>query len=450
MKRVRIIIVATLLLFSGLSLYAQEGENIIDQVIAVVGGEKILLSDIEQEIMRMKMQGIIPDKQERCRILEQMLTQKLLLTQAKIDSIEVKESSVESEMKRRLDYFSRQLGSEEALENYFNKTIYEIKDDLRELIREQLLTQQMRQKIISKVTITPSEVKRFYRTTPKDSIPTIPEQYELQQIMIYPPASDKAKLEVKERLLELRNRVLNGERFSTLAVAYSEDRSSAIRGGELGFRSREELVKPFADAAFNLKEGQVSQIVESEYGFHIIQLIAKKGKQVNVRHILLKPRYSSDMLAQAMTKLDSIATLIKTDSLTFEKAAARFSQDKKSNINGGLMINPYTNTSRFEKEQLLPADFYVIKKLKEGEVSKPFESRDEHANIVFKIVRIKRIIPSHRASIDEDYDIIQTLAKKEKETEIMTDWTTKKIKSTFIRIDKQFRNCPFTIKGWVK
>lgn len=448
MKFFRILMVLAISLF-GTAGYVKS-QDVIDQVVAVVGGERILLSDIEQEIMRMKMQGGITDENDKCKILEQILVQKLLLTQAKIDSLVVNDASVDMEMDRRLKYFVNQIGSEKALENYFNKPIYEIRDDLREMIGEQQLTQQMRQKIVDKVHITPSEVKSFYKTIPEDSLPQVPEMYELQQIMIFPPSTAEAKFQVKEKLLEIRERVLKGERFSTLAVAYSEDRASAVRGGELGSRSREELVKAFADAAFNLKEGQVSQIVETEYGFHLIQMIENKGEKVNVRHILMKPQYSSDMMSKAIAKLDSVSNLIKTDTLKFEHAAFRFSEDKKSNLNGGLVINPYTNTALFEKDQLQPSDYYIVKELKEGEMSAPFESRDDHANVVFKIIKVKRIVKAHKANLKDDYDLIQSFAKQGMENDILKEWMEKKQKTTFIRIDPSFKGCSFESKGWIK
>jgi len=444
--RFTVVLIASLI---GVSV-SLKSQNTIDQVVAVVGGERVLLSDIEQEIMQMKMQGDVTGEKDKCFVLEQLLIQKLLLAQSKIDSLTSNEESVESEMNRRLKYFINQIGSEKALENYFRKPMYEIKDDLRDLIREQLLTQQMRQKIVEKVTVTPSEVKDFFKQIPTDSLPQIPDRYVLQQIMIFPPSTAEAKFRVKEKLLEIRDRVLKGERFSTLAVAYSEDRASAIRGGELGFRSRDELVKEFADVAFNLKEGQVSNIVETEYGFHLIQMIENKGDRVNVRHILMKPQYSSDMLTKAVVKLDSILNLVKTDSLTFENAAMRFSEDKKSSLNGGLVINQYTNTAMFEKDQLQPSDYYIIKELKEGEMSAPFESRDDHANVVFKVVKVKKIIKSHKANINDDYDVIQTLAKQSVENDILKSWVDKKQKTTFIRIDSSFKNCNFESKGWIK
>ena len=267
---------------------------------------------------------------------------------------------------------------------------------------------------------------------------------------MYPSSSGDAKFEVRERLLEIRERILKGERFAPLAVAYSEDRASATKGGELGFRSREELVKSFADVAFSLKEGQVSQIVESEYGFHIIQMIEKRGDQVNVRHILMKPSFSSDVLMKTSQRLDSIAYNIRSDSITFVKAARMFSEDTKTRVGGGIMINPQTGTSLFEKEHLPPADFFVIKNLNVGEVSEPFESRDEHANIIYKIITVTKIIPTHRANLKDDYATIQAIAKSQKEQEVFMEWVDKTKKTTYIRIDPSLVNCEFKLDGWVK
>ncbi|MBR7068072.1 MAG: peptidylprolyl isomerase [Bacteroidales bacterium] len=422
--------------------------QVIDKVVAVVGGEKILLSDIEEEYMRSKMQGGQSDL-SKCQLLENMLTHKLLLNQAKIDSLESNAMNVENELERRLRYFVAQIGSEQALERYFNRSMYQIKDDLRESIAEQMLAQQMQQKIVEKVNLTPEEIKHFYNEIPQDSIPEVPLQYELQQIMIYPPASNEAKYAVRQKLLDIRERVLNGERFTTLATLYSEDRASAVHGGELGMRSRDEYVKEFANAAFNLKEGQVSSVVESEYGFHLIQMIENKGNTANVRHILMKPQYSSDMMSAAVARLDSISTAIASDSITFEKAAARFSADKKSAMNHGVVINPYTGTTLFQKEQLETADYYIIRDLREGEYSKPFESRDEHTNVALKVIKVKRIIPAHRANLTDDYDAIQRIAKTQAEHSILKNWVRKTVRNTFIKIDPEFHSCKFEMP-WVK
>lgn len=425
-------------------------QEVIDQVVAVVGNDKILLSDIEQEVLRMQMYGQTSDGDAKCEVFEDMLVHKLMLYQAQLDSLVTSDIAVETEMDRRLNYFIGQIGSEAALEKYFNKPMFRIRDDIRTVVRETQLTQQMRDKVVENVRITPNEVKRFFRNLHPDSIPIIPEQLEYRQIVLYPPASDEAKFLVREFLLELRERILKGERFSTLAVAYSEDRTSATRGGELGFRFREELVKSFADVAFNLKEGQVSQIVETEYGFHIIQLIERRGDQVNVRHILMRPTYTSDMVAKAYSKLDSISGLIRSDSITFQLAAMRFSEDQKTRLSGGMVINPRTGMTLFEREHVLPADHFIIRNLKVGEMSAPFESRDQHANVVYKIVMLTQVIPTHRANLKDDYAIIQRMAHAMKEEEVLMNWIEEKQKTTYVKIDPSFSNCQFEMKGWVK
>lgn len=432
------------------SPYNTYSQHVVDQVLAVIGSEKILLSDLEQEQLRLTMQGTTFEGDIKCNVLEDLLIHKLLLHHAAIDSIEVSTGMVENEMERRLRFFINQVGSEAALEKYFNKTIFQIRNDLRKSIREGLLAQQMQETIVKNVMVTPSEVRRFFKEIPNDSLPLIPEQYEFRQIVLYPPASADAKFAVREQLLELRDRVLKGERFSTLAVAYSEDRASATRGGELGFRSRDELVKTFADVAFNLREGQVSQIVETEYGFHIIQMIERRDDQVNVRHILMKPSFSSEQLLRSQTKLDSLVNQIKSDSITFQRAAQFFSEDQKTRLSGGLVINPRTNTSLFEREHLPPADFYVIRNMKVGEVSTPFESRDEHANVVYKVIMITRIVPQHKANLTDDYAIIQNMAKMKNQQDMFMQWVNSKLKTTYIRIDPSYRNCQFELEGWVK
>lgn len=449
-KRIGFLSGIALIILLVFSQHMVRAQQVIDQVLAVVGSEKVLLSDIEQEFLRMKMQGMDAEEDAKCRIFEELLVHKLLVHQAAIDSVEVGPSMIETEMERRLRYFIGQIGSEAELERYFNKPMFRIRNDLRKSIKESLISQQMQENIVKDISVTPSEIKSFFRDIPKDSLPVIPDRYEIRQIVLYPPASSEAKLAIKEQLLELRDRILKGERFATLAVAYSQDRATASRGGELGFQSREDYVKSFSDVAFNLKDGQVSQIVETEYGFHLIQMIERRGDQANVRHILMKPTYSYSQLSESVNKLDSIVMLINADSLTFKQAARQFSEDVSTKVSGGLMINPRTNNSLFEKEHLAPADYYVIKDLKEGEISAPFESRDAHANVVNKVVVITRIIPQHEANMEQDYDIIQQMAVMFKKQQAFQAWSQKMINTTFIRIDPSYQNCQFEYKGWVK
>ncbi|SDC50534.1 peptidylprolyl isomerase [Williamwhitmania taraxaci] len=422
----------------------------VDQVVAVVGSDAILLSEIEQEVMQMRAEGLPVNETSRCTILENMMIQKILLNQARIDSIIPNMAQVESQLEQRLAFFSNQLGSQKAVEEYFKKSIYDIKADLKESLRDQIQTQQMQSKVSEKVTITPSEVKAFYKQMPSDSLPMINQQYEILQIVKTPSAASQAKFNVKEKLLELRQRIVDGEKFSSLAILYSEDPGSARRGGELGFRSRGELVKPFADAGFNLKPGQVSQIVESEYGYHIIQLIEKKDDKVNVRHILMKVKFAPGEEMEAIRSLDSIATAIRHDSITFARAAMKYSDDKNTKVNGGLLVNSQAGSSKFEKDQLMPADYFALKELKEGEISSAFESRDETANVVYKIVSVKRILPAHKANIKDDYDVIQGIALRKLQQEFFLKWLDQKKKGMFIRIDPQFAKCDFKGEGWVK
>jgi len=297
-------------------------DEVIDRIAGVVGDQIILQSDIENQYLQLKAQGYRGNEEKiKCSILEDQLAQKLLLNQAKVDSIEITEGQVEMELNRRLQAFINQIGSEKQLEDYYQKSILEIKEDFRELIRNQLLTEEMQRNIAGEITVTPSEVKKFYKRTPKDSLPLVNSQIEIRQIVKIPPFSEEAKLEVREKLLNLRKRIINGESFSTLAVLYSEDKGTAIKGGELGFTNKADLVTEFASSAFSLKKGIVSTIVETEFGYHIILLIDRRDDQVNVRHILMKPKTSLKAKLQAKSFLDSLSQVIRTDSITFKNSA---------------------------------------------------------------------------------------------------------------------------------
>ena len=440
---------AGLLIIFGSTLPAAGQVKIIDQIVAIVGESTILESDLESQYLQMKAEGrAIPGKNMKCNILEDIMVQKLLLHQARLDSLKIDEGQVERQLDARLQYFIQQIGSKEKLEAYFHKSYLEIKEDFREPMREQMLTQQMQQKIIEDVKMTPREVRAYYRSLPKDSIPEIPEQYEIQQILINPPYSEEAKVAARQKLLELRKRILEGESFKTLAILYSEDPGSARNGGELGYQGKAQLVKNFARVAFSLKKGQVSQIVETPFGYHIIQLIDRKGDQVNVRHILIKPKLSADAIKRANELLDSLAFQIRMDSLSFERAAFLFSEDKNTRTLGGLMINPSTGDTRFTISQMDRKMADVVSRLKPGEISDPFQYVDQTGNVVFKIIKLKSVIPAHKANLSLDYSLLQNMAKSGKQKEVFHEWIRNNLKTTYVRVDGSYRQCHFKF-DWV-
>jgi len=346
--------------------------------------------------------------------------------------------------------FISQIGSEERLEAYYNKSMYEIKTDFRDIIREQLLTQKMQRQLVDEISITPSEVRAYVKKLPSDSLPDVPLQYELRQVVRTPKIEESEIFNVKDRLLNLRKRVLDGENFATLAVLYSEDKGSAIRGGDLGNVSRGDVVKEFADAAFSLKQNQVSNIVETEFGYHIIQLVDRRGEQIHVRHILMKPKSSPEAAAKAQNFLDSLAIRLRSDSLDFVTAAVYLSDDTDTRLNGGMMVNPNTGGARFEEGEIDPATLFAIRDLKEGEISNAFRTTNEKGKDVFKIVKVEKIIPLHKANITSDYSLLQNMALNDKKTRIIQEWIADKQKSTYMKVDESMKSCPFKSAGWLK
>jgi peptidyl-prolyl cis-trans isomerase SurA len=429
---------------------AQEPQ-MIDQIVSKVGDKIILQSDIENQVLQYMAQGYGNKSEMKCNVLSELMVQKLLLTQAELDSIEVGMNQIESELSRRLNYFIRQVGSQEKLEEFYNKSLIEIKEDFRPLIEEQIKTQMMQGNIVSSIDASPKEVRRFYNDFEEDSIPLVNAQYEIKEITLYPPKNEKARNESREKLLEIRKRIIDGERFSTLSVLYSEDPGSARRGGELGFRTRDELDPAFAKAAFSLNDdGGISRIVESEYGFHIIQLIAREGEQVNVRHILIIPKLRTEQKVAIKNKLDTIVTEINSNNLSFENAALKYSQDDQSRFNKAYMINPATTSTKFELENLIKQEYNVVKDLKEGEISEPFESVDSKGKAVFKVIKVSNIIEAHRANLKEDYELIKNMAIFEIQQEVFEKWLDEKKAKTYIYVDKSSHNCEFLEEGWLK
>jgi len=435
------------------SVSAQRYDNIIDRTVAVIGNEVIQLSQIESEAQMMQVEGYASERNLRCMILEEMMESKIFLNQAKLDSLTVNTEMVEANLNQRISYIMMQLGGEEATEKYFGKSIIKLRQEWRESLTDQGLVQEMQQTIAEKVLErTPRQVKDFYKSISKDSLPMVPTQYQLSQIGVYPDKK-KAEMVVKERLLDFRERVMNGEKFSVLATLYSVDPGSAVKGGELGMMSKTIFWPQFSDAAMSLKVGQVSSIVETPDGFHIIQMIEKKGDMFNARHILLKPQYGEEDRKAGFEKLDSIKNVMAKDSIRFFDAARYFSQDPLTRTNGGVLADPHTGSALFEKDQLKPEDYKVLKDMKIGDISEPFESTDnegQSGNTMYKIIKLDNIIPAHVADIDQDFKLLSEMAVQRERKKAVSDFLEEKIKAAYIVIDPIFMKCDFQRKGWLK
>ncbi len=422
---------------------AQEAQ-VIDRVVAVVGQNIILQSDIEAQYIQYRLQGGIKGSASsiRCEILEDQMFRKLMLNQAEMDSITVTDEQVDNEVDRMVSYFISQLGSQENLEKYYKKTMPEIREELFRMRKEQLLVEQVEHAMLANVEITPSEVKRFYQNMPKDSIPMVNSKYEIAQLVKKPPITLDQKLEVKDRLYKMRKRILEGERFSTLALLYSEDPGSAKKGGELGFKGKGEFVPEFEAAAFNLRDGEISEVVETEYGFHIIQMIERKGDFVNVRHILLTVKVDPEVLQMAYDQLDSIAELIHNDSLTFDEAVRRFS-DEKDKINGGILVNPVTGGTLFDASELDQQVSAAVNKMKVGEISAPVPMKTSDNKDACRLLYLRKKTAPHQANLKDDYILIRDMAMQKKREEIINKWIANKSGKAYIKVDEDFRDCDF-------
>jgi len=429
--------------------YAQD--KVVDQIIAVVGGNIVLKSEIEQMHMNQQAQGISSEGDMKCEILEQFLIDKLLVAEAEIDTlIEVTPSQINQQMDGQIQMYISQLGSEKAVEDYFKKPISVIKAEMQEPIRNSLLSQQMRQKIVQDVTVTPSEVRYHYRNMKDDEIPTIPTQYEYAQITNQPRVELEEENRVKAKLREYKRRIEEGASFEVLAVMYSEG-PSASNGGELPYMGRAELDPVYSAAAFNLKGDKVSNVVKSAFGYHIIQLVDKKGEKIKTRHILLKPKISVEAKEKAYEQLDSLANLIRRDQIQFEEAAVRFSFDKNTRNNGGIAINPMSMSSKFAVDELDADVSKVLTAMNINEISKPFETIDpESQQTVYKIVKLTKKIESHKANLQNDYQTLANMYLAKKREQVLQDWISTRQSETYIRIDDTYANCNFDFDNWIK
>ncbi len=438
------------LLFARLLAYAQD--NVIDEVVWVVGDAAILKSDIEEERIRAQYEGQKWDGDPYCVIPEQLAIQKLYLHQAAIDSIDVSESDVIQSVERQMNMYIQQIGSKEKMEEYFNKTSSQIREQLRENIRDGLTIQKMQQKIVGDIKVTPADVRRYFKDLPTDSIPYVPTQVEVQILTLEPRIPQSEIDRVKAELRDYTDRINKGEaQFSTLALAYSEDPGTARRGGEMDFVGRGELVPEFAAVAFSLTDPKkVSKIVETEYGYHIIQLIERRGDRIKVRHILRKPRVAQADLDAALAKLDSISNDIRNNKFSFDEAATVLSFDKDSKNNHGLMPNSQTGTSRFEMQQLPQEIAKVVDNMNVNEISKPFVMTNNKGREVCAIVKLKSKIDGHKATITEDFQTMKDVVLQKRRSEKLEKWIVQKQKSTYVRINEKWQHCDFKYPGWIK
>ena len=428
-------------------------DNVIDEVIWVVGDEAILRSEVEEERLRAQYEGMPIPGDPYCVIPEQLAIQKLYLHQAEIDSIEANESTVSHQVDARINFYLNQIGSKEKMEEYFRKTTTEIREELMTSVRNQMIIQQMQAKLTENVKPTPAEIRRFYESMPEDSLPMIPAQVEVQILSFEPKVPVEEIERVKSRLREFTERVNSGNAdFAVLARLYSEDTESAKHGGELGFVGRGQLVKEFAEVAFNLNDPRrVSRIVQTEYGYHIIQLIEKKGDRINCRHILMRPRISGDDKVKAISRLDSIADVVRSGKATFEQAVSYFSEDKNTALNAGLMMNEQTGASKFEYQDLPPEVAKQIYSMNIGEISKPFVMMDPMKNReVVAIVKLKTKVAAHKAHLTDDYQVVRQLLVQKQSEELLKAWVQKKQQEIYVHIDENWRGCDFQFPGWVK
>lgn len=421
-----------------------QGQVVIDEIIASVADKIITKYDLEYAVQSYKYQNglyTLEDEDEiRCSVLEQLIFQKLLINQAELDSMDISEEQITQRIESSIRMQVARAGSAKRLEEAYGKSMAEIKKDARQLVKDDFLMNQMQQSITANINVNYQDVREYYEQIPKDSLPTIPVEYELAEITMVPVVSEAEKIAIKDRLNEYRSRILKGENFSTFARLYSEDPGSASKGGELGFVNRGELYPEFEQVAFELRPGEISSIVETKAGFHIIRMIERRGDQVNVAHILIKPKPSVDAMISTQSRLDSVHQLITSGQLTFDSAAIRYSDDANK-INGGMLLNPYTASYSFTEEQMDQNTLYTVRKLKQGECSQAVPFITEEGNQAYRLLLLKTLKSEHKANLTEDYEKIKNAALEAKKQKALIKWAHNKVKHTHININENYRNC---------
>ncbi len=425
----------------------------LDKVVAVVGNNIILLSELNQQYAIYLNQGNPADPKAKCYFLQQMLVQKLLKQQAEIDSIVVEESQVDEELDKRMRYQINRMGGQDRLEQFLQKSVLQYKDEMRPDVREGLIAQKMQAKITENAAVTPLEVKKYFDSYPKDSLPDIGAEVEVGEIVLNPKLTKAEKQRYHDKLDAIRLRIKSGEDFAFLAKTYSEDPGSASEGGDYGFIDRQTMVKEFTAWAFKLKAGELSPVFETEYGYHILQVLERRGEQSHVRHILIRPQTTPQSMERTKLKADSIYKEIVSNKLPFATAASLYSDNKETQYSGGMMLyadNQTARTTFIPVEKLDPATFVVIDTMKVGSVSKPVEYHDQQTGKEgYKIFYLKSKIAPHKGSLEQDYPKFKEQAQREKESKIMSEWFEKRKETTYIRVDDEFATCD-ELKLWVK
>lgn len=433
------------LLIGSLFLFAQlfGQEQVLDEIVAVVGSEIVLKSDVQLQKNQLKSQGFQGEITD-CQVLEELLFEKLLLNQAKVDSVQVTDDMVNVELNKRLNVFIRQIGSEEALEEYYGKSIGEIREEFFDVLKDQILVQRMESEISKDLNVTPEDVQDFFNAIPKDSLPFVTASVQMAQIVIYPEPSIEQREQVRTRLREFKEEVQSGtEDFETLAALYSDDPGSASKGGSLGMKPRGTWVPEFDAVAFNLKEGEISAPFETDYGFHIMQMIERRGEMYNANHILLIPKITPAQLTDAQIELDSIRNLVVRDSISFALAASRYSDDEKSKNQNGMMVNKASSGTVFEMDELDPTVFLAIDTLEINEITQPFYFQGQGRERGYRIIKLITRTEPHRANLDKDYQMMQNMASERLRAKGVDTWVRQKIDNTYVKLVEEYHPCSF-------
>jgi len=434
-----------LVLFSNISV-----SQSIDKIEAVIGSEILLTSDIENQYNQILSQGVIQTNNIKCDILDELLYQNLLIHHAKIDStIEISEDEVNQEVNKRITFFESQLGSLNKVEEYFKRSINNMKDELSIVVTDQLYTQKKQNIIINNVKITPNEVKDFLTNLENQDIPMIPTQLELSQLVILPKLSSEKKKSIKDKLDDFRKRIYSGEDFKVLATLYSDDVVSANNGGELGFMSRGELLPEFERAAFKLKDNEISEVVETKFGFHLIQMIERRGEQINARHILIKPKFTSSSIKIANDEISLIKNEIDSGLISFDDAVVKYSEDNSKN-NGGLIINPNSGSTDFTFDDLDPSIKYIVQNMNIGDISSPSLTKsNDGSQAAYRLIKLNNLVEEHKANVTNDFDVIKGYALSDKKQKYIDKWIINNINDTYIQINENFSSCSCYNK-WIK